>query len=95
MTINDLETLRRRQIHDLLYMALIEIRQLGGDLKSRPVFGLANLLHNVPLELEQVAKREMTYEELFDSPNVRAKQSKCQKWLDDQIKWLETHRTHP
>ena len=56
MTINDLETLRRRQIHDLLHIALIEIRQLGGDLKSRPVFGLANLHHNVPLELEQVAR---------------------------------------
>lgn len=90
MTRSDSEADYRRQLHHLLYQALLEIRLEGGELKSGAIFGLANLLHNVPLELEQAAAGKITYEEAFHSLTTRAGYFNHQTWIDQEIAWLKT-----
>jgi hypothetical protein len=54
----------RELVSRLLYLALIEIRAEAHALQNPKVFHLADLFHNVPLQLERVAKGVLL-QELF------------------------------
>jgi len=76
------------KLHQLLYCALIEIRHEGRKLKHSSVFGLADLLHAIPLELERCAKGEADYDDVFSRLREKAKERNCEAWLENHLKSL-------
>ena len=90
MTQSESEARCLRRLYQLLYQALVEIRQQGREAKNAPIFGLANLLHVVPLELERAAKGEISYEDVYDSLTIRADELNCRAWIDGEISRMES-----
>jgi len=76
----------RSLIHDLLYQSLIEIRVAAHEHKNFPaIFKIANVFHNVPLQLEKAAQGEREYQQILDDIIVRAERNDCSAWLDNAI----------
>ena len=76
------------KLHQLLYRALIEIRHEGRELRHSSVFGLADLLHAIPLELAKCANGEADYDEVFNRLCETAKERNCEAWIDNHLKSL-------
>jgi hypothetical protein len=72
-------------LHRLLYMALIEIRSEGAGQKNKVVFHLADLLHTLPLDLQAVAEGRGTYEEVLGRLEERAREKRCERWLEARL----------
>ena len=68
-------------IHRLLFDALLEIRSQGHELRNPLVFRLADLFHNVVLEMENAAQGKTTYEDVLHFLEERAKEAGCETWL--------------
>lgn len=45
----------REAIHHALYLALVEMRTEAHEIGNKKLFYLADLMHNIPLQLERVA----------------------------------------
>jgi hypothetical protein len=74
----------RTTLHHLLYEALIDMRVAAYEQRAQPIFYMADLMHTLPLQLEQAALGKYTYEEVLSQLRERA-QDKGQayvKWLD-------------
>lgn len=72
----------REALHRLLYTALVEMRVEAHEQQNQMIFHLADLFHNVPLQLERVAKGEGTYEEILQWVETRASEKKINAWFD-------------
>lgn len=88
----DAEPTIRQTLHRLLYFALIELRMGFREIKttpskiSRAKFDLLiDLVHTLPLQLEQVAEGTTTYSSVMIDLKERAKQLECEAWLLDAI----------
>jgi hypothetical protein len=81
------------QVHRLLFRALIEIRAQGHEQKNKLVFHLADLFHNVVLEMEAAAEGRTTYEEVMRELVEKAKEKGCERWLHSAL--LETQIRQP
>jgi hypothetical protein len=68
-------------VHRLLFRALLEMRSQGHAEKNKLVFHLADLFHNVVLEMENAAEGECTYEDVLKGLEERAKERGLDKWL--------------
>jgi hypothetical protein len=77
---------QRELCHRLFYSALIELRAEAHEIKNSKVFHIADLFHNIPLQLEKAAKGELQYEEILAWLENRAIQNGCQEWLYNLIK---------
>ena len=55
----------RELISRLLYHALVDIRMDAYANHNSKVFHLADLFHNIPLQMERVAKGEGDYDEIL------------------------------
>jgi hypothetical protein len=75
-------------VHRLLFRALLEIRSQGQEHKNKQVFHLADLFHNVVLEMKNAAEGEANYEDVLRFLEKRARE----KGLD---RWLESNRADP
>jgi hypothetical protein len=69
-------------VHRLLFRALIEIRARGHEHKDELVFHLADLFHNVVLEMEAAAEGRSTYEEALRQLTEKAREKGCERWLE-------------
>jgi hypothetical protein len=76
----------RELCHRLLYLALVEMRVEAHNMKNNKVFHIADLFHNIPLQLEQAAKGELQYEEILAWLKNRASEKDCEEWLSNIIK---------
>ncbi len=72
-------------LHRLLYAALIDIRAEGHDTQNKKVFLLADLVHNLPLQLDRVDRGEQTPEDIMQWLRMRARQTGAEGWLDLRI----------
>ena len=72
-------------IHRLLFRALIEMRAQGQEHKDKVVFHLADLFHNVVLEMENAAEGKTTYEQVWRLLVEKAKEKGCEKWLSARL----------
>ncbi|MGK0361352.1 MAG: hypothetical protein ACI9U2_003670 [Bradymonadia bacterium] len=70
-------------IFEALYCALIEVRARGHETGDKVVWHLADLMHNLPGVLAQVARGERTYAEARASLEAKADQKGCRAWLDN------------
>jgi len=75
----------RQTLHRLLYRALVDIRVESQAEGREKVLHLADLFHNLPLRLEQVAQGRQTYEEAMSSLVLRAREAGLGEWLDHAI----------
>jgi hypothetical protein len=68
-------------VHRLLFRAMIEIRAQGHEQKNKLVFHLADLFHNVILDMETAAEGKLSYEEVLRQLEEKAKEKNCERWL--------------
>jgi hypothetical protein len=68
-------------VHRLLFRALVEIRAQGYEEKNKLVFHLADLFHNIVLEMKNAAEGQTSYEEVLHRLEEKAKEIGCDKWL--------------
>ncbi len=76
-------------LHRLLFRALVEIRAQGHEHKNKLVFHLADLFHNVVLDLESAAEGKVTYDEALRKLEAKAREKNCERWLESACKELE------
>lgn len=76
-------------VHRLLFRALLEMRAQGHEQKNKVVFHLADLFHNVVLEMESAAEGKCTYEDVLRILDVSAKEKGLGQWLDRTLADLE------
>jgi hypothetical protein len=76
-------------IHRLLFRALLEIRSQGHEDKNKLVFHLADLFHNIVLEMGQAAAGKETYEDVLRCLERRAREKGLDKWLHANLAALE------
>ena len=81
-------------IYRLLYLALIEIRSESYAIKNKEIFHLADLFHNIPLQLEKVASGTGSYDEVLSWLRERAQEKDCEGWLDKAIEAEMEPRAH-
>ncbi|MDM8552391.1 hypothetical protein QUF72_20060 [Desulfobacterales bacterium HSG2] len=82
----------RSLIHQLLYHALIDIREAACEGNSRAAFRLSDLIHTIPLQLERVTKEEGDYAEILNGLRERARQKGCESWMNNAVRhYVEPH----
>jgi hypothetical protein len=77
-------------VHRLLFRALIEIRAQGHEHKNKLIFHLADLFHTTALDLEAAAAGQSTYEDVLRQLEKKAREKKCERWLQAALAQLET-----
>lgn len=73
-------------LHDLLYRAFINIRMEAHDEQNEAIFKLADLLHNLPLQLVKALQQNQDYEIVFTVLKARVAQKQQEPWLEQVIK---------
>jgi hypothetical protein len=76
----------------LLFRALLEIRAQGDEQKSKVAFHLADLFHNVVLDLEAAAEGRLTYDEVLRQLEEKARAMNCERWLHAARTQVEASR---
>lgn len=76
-------------LHDVLYLALVEIRSEGHETGNKVVFHLADLFHNVVLHMGQAALGESDYPAVLADLREQAAEKGCSSWLDNAIDHFE------
>lgn len=76
-------------VHQLLFQALLEIREKGHDSGDSVVYHLADLFHNAVLQMEQ-ADEVNDFDEVLDFILQRAKEKGCSEWVENQLNRLAT-----
>ncbi len=77
-------------VHDLLFRALIEMRAQGHEEKNKLVFHLADLFHNVVLDMQAAAQGRVTYEAVLGQLEEKAKEKNCDCWLHSTLAQIES-----
>jgi hypothetical protein len=72
-------------VHRLLFRALLEIRSQGHEQKNKLVFHLADLFHNIVLEMGNAAEGQCTYEGVLKALEERAKEKGLDKWFEKNL----------
>lgn len=72
-------------LYQLLKDALIEMRAKGYASDDKVVFSLADLFHNVPMELYMLERGEITVREIMRDLEERARRRGIEGWLDLRI----------
>ena len=69
--------------HRLLFQALLDIRDESRGIDNKTIYHLADLFHNVVLQLEAVAEgnTNLTYEDILVFVKERARSKGCEKWV--------------
>ncbi len=77
--------------HRLLFQALLEIREEGRRVNNKPIYGLADLFHNVVLQLEAAAagNSKVTYDDILTFIKQHAKSRGWDTWVDERIREIE------
>lgn len=72
-------------VYRLLARGLLEIRVASIQGDSKVAFHLADLLHNVPLQMERVRHDGGDYSEMLGWLRMRAEQKSLSRWLDGAL----------
>jgi hypothetical protein len=75
----------KRMLYELLYMALIDLRFEGHTAQNQLVYLLADLFHNVPLQLDRVDHGDLAPDEVLHWMRQRASGTIMEAWLDQRI----------
>ena len=72
-------------IHELMYLALIDMREESIKFDNKITYHLSDLFHVVPKMLIQVEKGEIEYKEVLDFIKVKASDKGVDGWLQSNI----------
>ena len=75
----------RHTVHQLLFRALLEIRSQGHEEKNKVVFHLADLFHNIVLEMERAVNSLDTFDEVLRHLEDRAREKGLERWLNTNL----------
>ncbi|MEO0553896.1 MAG: hypothetical protein AAF149_11880 [Bacteroidota bacterium] len=73
-------------LYELLYSALIQIREDAYEKKNKKVFWISNLLHNLPAQLMQ---DDVDYEKILEKIIKKAEHDKMGEWLNNEIEFID------
>jgi hypothetical protein len=81
----------RVTVYRLLFQALLEMRERGHASGDKVVYHLADLFHNVVLQLEEAEQdvNEIKFEHVLEFLEQRAKEKGCDSWLETHIQELQ------
>src|SRR5947208_5852522 len=79
-------------VHRLLFRALVEIRAQGHEQKNKLVFHLADLFHNIVLDMEAAAEGRLEYAEVLRRLEEKATEKNCERWLHSALTQIEDSR---
>src|SRR5262249_61286322 len=79
-------------VHRLLFRALLELRSRGHEQKDKVVFHLADLFHNVVLEMENAAEGRSSYADVLRALEARASEKGLGQWLEHNLATLVVQR---
>lgn len=71
--------------HRLLFRALLEMRSQGHEQHNKIVFHLADLFHQVVLEMEGAAAGRRSYDDVFKCLQEKAKEKGLERWLTTNL----------
>jgi hypothetical protein len=77
-------------VHRLLFRARIEIRAQGHEQNNRLVFHLADLFHNIVLDMEAAAEGRLSYDDVFRQLEEKAREKNCERWLHSALTQIES-----
>jgi predicted adenine nucleotide alpha hydrolase (AANH) superfamily ATPase len=80
-------------VHRLLFQALLEIREQGHECQNKVVFHLADLFHNIALEMEAAARGEQSFESVLQSLHRTAAEKGLDRWLSSTLVSLTKQQT--
>jgi hypothetical protein len=72
----------KSQLYRLLYLALIDLRGEGHNAENRLMFLLADLFHNIPLQLDLVDRGDLALEDILRWLRSRARGTPMEAWLN-------------
>jgi len=89
-----MEHMTKQQIYDLLYRALIDLRAEGHATQNQLVFLLADLFHNVPLQLGRVDHGDLAPDDVLGWLHRRAQGTLMEDWLNLRVPEVIVERTN-
>ena len=66
----------------LMFAAFLDIRIASHSQDSHTCFVLSDIFHNVPLQMNQADKGQMSYSEIIKRLQEKCVERKCTSWLD-------------
>jgi hypothetical protein len=90
----------RKIVYRLLFQALADIRESSyhhAPHRDKAAYHLADLFHNVVLQLEAIAEgsQRLDYDDVLNFIKERSREKGWQKWVDDQIATLAVRNGEP
>jgi hypothetical protein len=73
----------REYVLKLLYVAFFEIRTASHSQDSQTCFVLADIFHNIPLQINVANKGEKSYSDIVGWIQKKCEERKCLAWLDN------------
>ena len=77
-------------VHRLLYYALIDIRDASRESNDKVSYHLADLFHNIPLQMGDAAIGGRTHSDVLESLRKRAEEKDCGRWLSDRLQQIHS-----
>ena len=78
-----------RLLHKTLYYALIEMRSCGQESGDKVVIHLADLFHNIVMQMGDVAEGGRSYSEVLENLKEAADRGGSRAWLDNVWSQIE------
>ncbi len=75
----------RTLLYRLLYRALLDMRRSAREAGYRDLFKVTDLLHQLPLQLEQVARGQGSYAEVLAHLRQRSQDAGLLPWLEHSL----------
>jgi len=75
-------------IYRLLHRAFLDLSIEATEIKNGRVFGIADLFHVVPLQIERAERGEISYDEVLKSLTDKASAKNALQWLDNAMKGI-------
>jgi len=72
----------KEHILKLMFAAFLDIRIASHSQDSYTCFVLSDVFHNVPLQMNQAEKGEISYDEILRRLQEKCVERKCTSWLD-------------
>jgi hypothetical protein len=73
----------KEYILKLMYRAFLDIRVASYAQDSKTCFVLADVFHNVPLQMNKAEKGEKSYADIVKWIQEKCEASKCTSWLEN------------
>jgi len=77
---------------DLIYTALVDIKELSVQSENKLAFNLADLFLGVPEQLKQVERGEVSHRDVLNTIRSKANAHGAEDWLDKNLKQLGDDR---